>query len=76
MALAWVATGQRAAYVTDGDPRESVHMAAGIALCEAAGCTVTDLHGGEYGSGANGLLVAADAETHAVLLTIVKQYLS
>ena len=76
MALAWVATGQRAAYVTDGDPRESVHMAAGIALCEAARCTVTDLHGGEYGSGANGLLVAADAETHAVLLTIVKQYLS
>jgi myo-inositol-1(or 4)-monophosphatase len=38
MALAWVATGQRAAYVTDGDPRDSVHFAAGIAVCQ------TDTH--------------------------------
>jgi myo-inositol-1(or 4)-monophosphatase len=45
MALAWVATGQRAAYITDSDLRDSVHFAAGLALCEAAGCTVTDLRG-------------------------------
>jgi myo-inositol-1(or 4)-monophosphatase len=72
MALAWVATGQRAAYVTDGDPRNSVHFAAGIALCEAAGCVVTDLAGSSWDDGAGGLLVAADAETHAQLLDIVK----
>ena len=45
MALTWVATGQRAAYVTDGDVRDSVHFAAGLAICQAAGCTVTDLRG-------------------------------
>jgi myo-inositol-1(or 4)-monophosphatase len=75
MALTWVATGQRAAYITDGDVRESVHFAAGLALCEAAGCTVTDLRGHEWGSGATGLVVAADAETHAALLSLVKKYL-
>lgn len=72
MALAWVATGQRAAYVTDGDPRESVHFAAGLALCEAAGCVVTDLCGFRWSRGARGLLVAADERTHAELLGIVK----
>jgi myo-inositol-1(or 4)-monophosphatase len=45
LALGWVATGQRAAYVTDGDVRDSVHFAAGIAICEAAGCAVSDLWG-------------------------------
>jgi len=72
IALAWVATGQRAAYVTDGDPRGSVHFAAGIALCQAAGCIVTDLDGLRWDRGAGGLLVAGDAETHAQLLGIVK----
>jgi myo-inositol-1(or 4)-monophosphatase len=72
IALAWVATGQRAAYVTDGDPRGSVHFAAGIALCQAAGCVVTDLGGLQWDRGAGGLLVAGDAETHAQLLGIVK----
>ena len=75
VALTWVATGQRAAYITDGDVRESVHFAAGLALCEAAGCTVTDLRGHEWGSGATGLVAAADAETHAALLSLVKKYL-
>ncbi|MEU7345309.1 protein kinase [Streptomyces bacillaris] len=38
LALAWVAAGKRAAYVTDGgDLSGSVHFAAGIALCRAAG---------------------------------------
>jgi myo-inositol-1(or 4)-monophosphatase len=45
MALTWVATGQRAAYITDGDLRDNVHFAAGLAICEAAGCVVTDLEG-------------------------------
>src|SRR5262245_59312359 len=58
-ALAWVANGQRAAYITDGDVRESVHFAAGLALCEAAGCTVTDLRGYAPGSNATGLVAAA-----------------
>jgi myo-inositol-1(or 4)-monophosphatase len=71
IALAWVATGQRAAYVTDGDVRDSVHFAAGLALCEAAGCTVTDLHGRAWGQGATGLLAAADAATHGALLRII-----
>ncbi|MEU7874691.1 inositol monophosphatase family protein [Dactylosporangium sp. NPDC049140] len=70
LALAWVATGQRAAYLTDGDVRASVHFAAGIALCEAAGCVVTDLRGGPVESGANGLIAAADARTHAALLAL------
>jgi myo-inositol-1(or 4)-monophosphatase len=75
VALTWVATGQRAAYITDGDVRDSVHFAAGLALCEAAGCTTTDLRGHEWGRGATGLVVAADAETHAALLSLVKKYL-
>lgn len=75
LALAWVATGQRAAYVTDGDVRDSVHFAAGLAICEAAGCIVTDLRGGRWGTGATGLLVAADAHTHDALLALIRKYL-
>ena len=71
LALAWVASGRRAAYVTDGDLRDSVHFAAGIALCVAAGCVVTDLYGGPVLSGAEGLVAAADAETHAALIALV-----
>lgn len=75
MALTWVATGQRAAYVTDGDARGSVHYSAGIALCEAAGCMVTDLRGQKWGTAATGLIAAADAVTHSKLLSLVKKYL-
>jgi myo-inositol-1(or 4)-monophosphatase len=71
LALAWVATGQRAAYVHAGDVRDSVHFAAGIALCRAAGCVVTDLDGADVASSGNGLVAAADAETHATLLAAV-----
>lgn len=71
VAVAWVAAGRRAAYVTDGDLRGSVHFSAGIALCRAAGCTVTDLHGRPVHTGAGGLIAAADAETHAALLNMV-----
>ncbi|MGW0212318.1 inositol monophosphatase family protein [Streptomyces sp. NPDC003233] len=73
LAVAWVAAGRRAAYVTDGDLRDSVHFAAGIALCRAAGCMVTDLYGEPVLSGAGGLVAAADAETHAALLRLVKK---
>ncbi|MGW3209824.1 inositol monophosphatase family protein [Streptomyces sp. NPDC001135] len=72
LAVAWVADGRRAAYVTDGDLRDSVHFAAGIALCRAAGCIVTGLHGEPVLTGAGGLIAAADPETHAALLDLVK----
>lgn len=85
LALAWVAAGRRAAYVTDGgDLSENLHFAAGIALCRAAGCTVTGIDGqplggdedegeSEDGGGrGRGLLAAADAETHAQLLSLIR----
>ncbi|GAA4567672.1 inositol monophosphatase family protein [Micromonospora coerulea] len=71
LAVAWVAAGRRAAYVTDGQLRDSVHFASGIALCVAAGCTVTDLDGQPVHSGRGGLVVAADRQTHAALLTLI-----
>jgi myo-inositol-1(or 4)-monophosphatase len=73
LALAWVAAGRRAAYVTDGDLLDSVHSAAGIALCESAGCVVTNLRGGPVHSGVGGLIAAADPATHAALLASVRQ---
>jgi myo-inositol-1(or 4)-monophosphatase len=76
MALAWVATGQRAAYITDGDVRNSVHFAAGIAVCEAAGCVSSDLFGAPWGRGATGLIVAADFETHGALASQIGRYFS
>ncbi|KOV74815.1 phosphatase [Streptomyces sp. AS58] len=73
LALAWVATGSRAAYVTDGgDLTGSVHFAAGIALCRAAGCVVTGVDGAPVGQAGRGLLVAADAETHGLLLSMIR----
>lgn len=71
LALAWVAAGRHAAYVTDGDVRDSVHFAAGIALCRAAGCVVTGLAGQPLHTGIGGLIAAADDETHAALLAII-----
>lgn len=67
LALAWVAAGRRAAYVTDGDLRDSVHFSSGIALCQAAGCVVTGLAGQPLHTGVHGLVAAADARTHADL---------
>ncbi|WP_282204064.1 inositol monophosphatase family protein [Kitasatospora fiedleri] len=71
LAVAWVAAGRRAAYLTDGQLAGSVHFAAGIALCEAAGCTVTDLRGKPVHRGDGGLIAAADEETHARLLDLI-----
>jgi len=70
LAVAWVAAGRRAAYITDGHLSDSVHFAAGIALCQAAGCVVTALDGSPVHSGTQGLIAAADGDTHAALLKL------
>jgi myo-inositol-1(or 4)-monophosphatase len=74
LAVAWVAAGRRAAYLTAGDLRNSVHFAAGIALCQAAGCVVTGIHGQPLHSGAGGLITAADKATHATLLNMISRH--
>jgi myo-inositol-1(or 4)-monophosphatase len=71
LAVAWVAAGRRAAYVTDGHLADSVHFASGIALCRAAGCVVTGLQGQPLHTGVGGLLVAADQATHGALLALI-----
>jgi myo-inositol-1(or 4)-monophosphatase len=71
LAVAWVAAGRRAAYVTDGQLHDSVHFAAGIALCQAAGCVVTSIDGQPIHTGVGGLVVAADEQTHDALLTLI-----
>lgn len=71
LALAWVASGQRAAYVTDGEVGDSVHFAAGIALCLAAGCVLSDLEGRAWTTGARGLVAAADSQTSAALVALI-----
>ena len=76
LALTWVAAGRRAGYVTDGQARDSVHFAAGIALCRAAGCVVTGIHGQPLHTGAGGLVVAADQATHARLLALIADQVS
>ena len=73
LALAWVAAGKRAAYVTDGgDLSGSVHFAAGIAVCRAAGCVITGIDGGPVGQAGRGLVVAAEAETHGLLMSMIR----
>lgn len=71
LAVAWVAAGRRAAYVTDGHLDDSVHFAAGIALCQAAGCVVTGILGQPLHTGAGGLIVAADELTHKALVKMI-----
>jgi myo-inositol-1(or 4)-monophosphatase len=71
LALTWVAAGRRAAYLYEGDVRDSVHFAAPIAIAQAAGCIVTGTHGQPVYSDAGGLLAAADAATHERLLEIL-----
>ncbi|MFH8597393.1 inositol monophosphatase family protein [Streptomyces rimosus] len=74
LALAWVAAGKRAAYVTDGgNLSESVHFAAGIAVCRAAGCVVTGIDGAPIGEAGRGLVVAADDETHGLLMSMMRR---
>lgn len=75
LAVAWTAVGRRAAYVSDGLFRHNVHYAAAIAVCERAGCLVTDLAGDALHTG-RGLLVSADAATHETVLEIVAPHLA
>lgn len=74
LAVAWVAAGRRAAYVTDGHLEGSVHFAAGIAICQAAGCVVTDFAGDPVHTG-RGLIAAADRSTHRQLVELVRRQL-
>lgn len=76
LALAWVAAGRHAAYVTDGDVRDSVHFTSGTALCRAAGCVVTNLAGQTLHTGLTGLIAAADRRTHAELVDLVSRQAS
>lgn len=71
LALAWVAAGRQTAYVTGAGVDGSVHFLPGVALCEAAGCVVTDLDGGPV-RGGRGILAAADAATSHDLLARVR----
>ncbi len=75
LALTWVAMGRRAAYVTDGQLADNVHFAAGVTVCLAAGCVVSDLRGGPVtpGGPATGMIAAADPTTHARLLAMVRR---
>jgi myo-inositol-1(or 4)-monophosphatase len=73
LAVAWVAAGRRAAYVADGHLHDSVHFTAGIALCQAAGCVVTGIDGQPIHTGREGLVAAADEQTHAALLALIQK---
>ncbi|MDG4828990.1 inositol monophosphatase family protein [Solwaraspora sp. WMMD1047] len=76
LALVWVAAGRRAGYVADCELVDNVHFASGIALCQAAGCVVTDLRGEPVRSGGTtGLVVSADPEVHAALLAAIGKQL-
>ena len=74
LGVAWVAAGRRAAYVSDGEFREDLHFAAGIALCEAAGCVMSDFAGNPLHTG-RGLLISADKQTHDRMLALVQPHL-
>ena len=75
LAVAWVASGRRAAYVSDGDLAGSVHFTAGIAICAASGAVVTDLAGAPVHTGP-GLIVAADEQTHSAMVALVGPHLT
>lgn len=74
LGVAWVAAGRRAAYVSDGQFRDNVHFSAGIALCSAAGCIVSDLDGNPLHT-SRGLIISADRQTHDRMLELVEPHL-
>jgi myo-inositol-1(or 4)-monophosphatase len=78
LALTWVAAGRRAAYLTNAELAANVHFAAGVAVCLAAGCAVSDLRGHAVapGSAGSGLIAAGDQATHARLLAMVQRLVS
>jgi myo-inositol-1(or 4)-monophosphatase len=49
-----------------------VHFAAGIAVCRAAGCAVTGIGGAPAGPTGRGLVVAADAGTDELLMSMIR----
>lgn len=73
--LVWVASGRRASYISDGEMRQNVHHAAGIAICQAAGCKISDLWGRPCGSGETGLIAAADPVTHDAIRKLIAKRL-
>jgi myo-inositol-1(or 4)-monophosphatase len=75
LAVAWVAAGRRAAYVSDGAFVDNVHFAAGVGLCRSAGCVVSDLAGGALNT-SRGLIVAADLDVHEQLVDLVRPHLA
>jgi len=75
LAVAWVAAGRRAGYVSDGHFDDNVHFAAGTAVCRSAGCVVSDLSGEPLGTG-RGLIAAADVETHQRLVDVIRPHLA
>jgi myo-inositol-1(or 4)-monophosphatase len=75
LTLTWVAVGRRAAYITNGTLTDSVHFTAGITLCAAAACIVTDFRGDPLHTGP-GLVAAADATTHQQLLDLIAPHLT
>ncbi|MGC4941699.1 inositol monophosphatase family protein [Kribbella sp. DT2] len=74
LGVAWVAAGRRAAYISDGAFRDNLHFAAGIALCEASGCVISDLDGNPLHTD-RGLVISADQETHDRVLALVEPHL-
>lgn len=72
LAASWVADGRLAAYVGEDRVDANLHYAAGFAVARAAGCVATDLHGEPLGPAAEGFVLAADADTHAALLAILR----
>jgi myo-inositol-1(or 4)-monophosphatase len=72
LAMTWLAAGRRAGYLHEGDVQRNVHFAAPIAIAQAAGCVVTGVQGQPLHTGRLGLLAAADEETHAALLAILR----
>ncbi|MEV0788018.1 inositol monophosphatase family protein [Kribbella sp. NPDC050459] len=74
LGVAWVAAGRRAAYVTDGELRNDLHFAAGLALAEAAGCIITDLRGAPLGT-EDGAVISASAEVHTEILGFLAPHL-
>lgn len=74
LAVAWVAAGRRAAYISDGHFRDNLHFAAGIALSRDAGCVISDLAGSPLHTG-RGLVISADDETHGRVLALVEPHL-
>lgn len=75
LAVAWVAAGRRAAYISDGTFVDNVHFAAGIGVCRAAGCVVSDLAGDALNT-RRGLIVAADRNVHEQLVAVIGPHLA